>query len=71
MDRLAAQQRGQQRKTSIALDLELRRPIEFDAMFGAPLELARLLDVKTPVFDMLAGLLKVRARAVGSYSAGS
>jgi 2-dehydropantoate 2-reductase len=70
MDRLAAQQRGQQRKTSIALDLELRRPIEFDAMFGAPLELARLLNVPTPVFDMLAGLLKVRARAVGSYSAG-
>jgi 2-dehydropantoate 2-reductase len=70
MDRLAAQQRGQQRKTSIALDLELRRPIEFDAMFGAPLELARLLNVPTPVFDLLAGLLKVRARAAGSYSAG-
>jgi 2-dehydropantoate 2-reductase len=69
LDRLAAQQRGQQRKTSIALDLELHKPIEFDAMFGAPLELARLLNVPTPVFDLLAGLLKVRARAVGSYAA--
>jgi 2-dehydropantoate 2-reductase len=67
MDKLSGQVRGQQRKTSIALDLELRRPIEFDAQFGAPLELARLVDVKTPVFDLLAGLLKLRAIAVGSY----
>ena len=67
MDRLARQAGGQQRKTSIALDLELHRPIEFDAMFGAPLELARLLDVPVPTFDLLAGLLKLRASAVGSY----
>ena len=70
-DRLAGQVRGQQRKTSIALDLELHRPIEFDAMFGAPLELARLLNVPTPTFDLLAGLLKLRATAAGSYPAGS
>jgi 2-dehydropantoate 2-reductase len=69
MDRLAGQARGQQRKTSIAADLELRRPIEFDAMFGAPLELARLLNVPTPTFDLLAGLLKLRAIAAGSYPA--
>jgi len=71
MDRLAGQARGQQRKTSIALDLDLRRPIEFDAMFGAPLELARLLNVPTPTFDLLAGLLKLRAIAARSYSAES
>ena len=69
MERLSGQARGQQRKTSIAVDLELRRPIEFDAQFGAPLELARLLNVPTPVFDLLAGLLKLRAIAAGSYSA--
>jgi 2-dehydropantoate 2-reductase len=69
MERLAGQARGQQRKTSIALDLELRRPIEFDAMFGAPLELARSLNVPTPVFDLLAGLVKLRAIAAGSYPA--
>ncbi len=69
MDRLSGQVRGQQRKTSIALDLELHRPIEFDAMFGAPLELARWLNVPTPVFDLLAGMLKLRATAAGSYSA--
>jgi 2-dehydropantoate 2-reductase len=69
MDRLARQAGGQQRKTSIALDLELHRPIEFDAMFGAPLELARLVGVPTPIFDLLAGLLKLRAIAAGSYPA--
>jgi 2-dehydropantoate 2-reductase len=69
MDRLSGQVRGQQRKTSIALDLELHRPIEFDAMFGAPLELARGLNVPTPVFDLLAGLVKLRAIAAGSYPA--
>jgi 2-dehydropantoate 2-reductase len=68
MDRLAGQAR-QQRKTSIALDLELHRPIEFDAMFGAPLELARWLNLPTPTFDLLAGLLKLRAIAAGSYPA--
>jgi 2-dehydropantoate 2-reductase len=71
MDRLSRQAGGQQRKTSIALDLELHRPIEFDAMFGAPLELARLLNVPVPIFDLLAGLLKLRAIAAGSYPAGS
>jgi 2-dehydropantoate 2-reductase len=71
MDRLSGQARGQQRKTSIALDLELHRPIEFDAMFGAPLELARLMNVPVPVFDLLAGLLKLRAMAAGSYPAPS
>jgi 2-dehydropantoate 2-reductase len=69
MDRLSGQVRGQQRKTSIALDLELHRPIEFDAMFGAPLALARLLNVPVPIFDLLAGLLKLRAIAAGSYPA--
>jgi 2-dehydropantoate 2-reductase len=68
-EKLAGQARGQQRKTSIALDLERGRPIEFDAMFGAPLELARLLNVPTPIFDLLAGLLKLRAIAAGSYPA--
>ena len=69
MDRLSRQAGGQQRKTSIALDLELHRPIEFDAMFGAPLELARRLGVPTPTFDLLAGLVKLRAIAAGCYPA--
>jgi 2-dehydropantoate 2-reductase len=68
-EKLAGQAHGQQRKTSIALDLERGRPIEFDVMFGAPLELARLMNVPTPIFDLLAGLLKLRAIAAGSYPA--
>jgi len=38
-------------------------------MFGAPLELARWLNLPTPTFDLLAGLLKLRAIAAGSYPA--
>jgi 2-dehydropantoate 2-reductase len=68
IERLAGQA-NQQRKTSIALDLDLHRPIEFDAQFGAPLELARLLNVPVPTFELLAGLLKLRAIAAGSYAA--
>lgn len=69
LDRLAGQAGGQQRKTSILVDLERGKPIEFDAMFAAPLELARLANVPTPTFDLLAGLLKLRAIAAGSYPA--
>ena len=69
VEKLSGQARSQQRKTSIALDLELHRPIEFDAMFGAPLELARWLGVPTPTFDLLAGLVKLRAIAAGCYPA--
>lgn len=68
-EKLSGQTSGQQRKTSIALDLERGRPIEFDCMFGAPLELARRMNVPTPTFALLAGLLKLRAIAAGSYPA--
>src|SRR5579875_2345522 len=66
LERLAGQA-NQQRKTSIALDLDLHRPIEFDCQFAVPLELARLVNVPVPTFELLAGLLKLRAIAAGSY----
>jgi 2-dehydropantoate 2-reductase len=66
-DKLLTRVRNQVHKTSIAQDLENGRPMEFDSMFGAPLDMARLMSVPTPTFDLLAELVKVRARVAGSY----
>jgi 2-dehydropantoate 2-reductase len=66
-DKLLARVRHQSHKTSIAQDLGNGRPMEFDSMFGAPLDMARLMSVPTPTFDLLAELVKVRARVAGSY----
>jgi 2-dehydropantoate 2-reductase len=66
-DKLLARVRNQVHKTSIAQDLEAGRPMEFDAMFGAPLEMARLMKVETPTLDLLVALVKVRAVQSGSF----
>jgi 2-dehydropantoate 2-reductase len=55
-------------KPSIVQDLELGRPMEIDAMFTAPLQLARMTGVATPTLDLLVSLAKVRARAAGLYA---
>ncbi len=52
---------------SIVQDLELGRPMEVEAMFAAPLELARLAGVATPTLDLLVALAKLRARTAGLY----
>ena len=52
---------------SIVQDLQRGRPMEVEAMFAIPLELARMKQVQTPVLDLLVGLAKVRARAAGLY----
>lgn len=54
-------------KPSLLQDLELGRPMEIDALLVAPLELARLAGVATPLLDVLVSLAKVRARAAGLY----
>ena len=54
-------------KTSILQDLELGRPMEIEALYGVPLELARMHGVETPVLDMLAGMVRARARQAGLY----
>lgn len=53
--------------SSIVQDLILGRPMEIDAVFRTPLELARLGGVETPVLDLLIGLATMRARAAGLY----
>ena len=54
-------------KTSMLQDLELRRPLEIDALVGAVQELAVLAGVSTPNLDMTLALIKQRARLAGCY----
>ena len=54
-------------KPSILQDLEAGRPMEIDGMFDAPLALARMAGVETPVLDMLVALAKLRSESAGLY----
>ncbi len=53
--------------SSIVQDLQLGRPMEIDAIFRAPLEIARLAGVPTPTLDLLVALATARARKAGLY----
>jgi 2-dehydropantoate 2-reductase len=52
---------------SIAQDLLAGRPMEIDAMFRVPLDLAELAQVPTPNLDLVIDLATQRARAAGQY----
>ncbi|MDT0321911.1 ketopantoate reductase family protein [Streptomyces millisiae] len=52
---------------SIAQDLRAGRPMEIDAMFRVPLDLAERLGVPTPNLDLVIELATQRARAAGQY----
>ena len=54
-------------RPSILQDLQAGRPMEIDALYTVPLEMARMVGVPTPTLDLLVGLIKVRARAAGLY----
>ena len=54
-------------RPSILQDLEAGRPMEIDALYSVPLEMARMMDVATPTLDLLVSLIKMRARAAGLY----
>jgi 2-dehydropantoate 2-reductase len=54
-------------RPSILQDLEASRPMEIDALYSVPLELARLMDVPTPTLDLLVSLIRTKARAKGLY----
>jgi 2-dehydropantoate 2-reductase len=55
-------------KTSILQDLTLGRPMEIDALYTVPLQMAREAGVATPVLDLLVALTRARARAAGLYA---
>jgi 2-dehydropantoate 2-reductase len=58
-------------RPSILQDLTSGRPMEIEALYGLPLELARLAGVPTPMLDVLVALIKVKARARGLYRPAS
>jgi 2-dehydropantoate 2-reductase len=54
-------------KTSMLQDLERGRPMEIDALLGAVVEMARLVEVATPTCDHVLALVRQRARIAGCY----
>jgi 2-dehydropantoate 2-reductase len=54
-------------RPSILQDLEAGRPMEVDALYTVPLEMARLMGVATPMLDLLVSMITLRARAAGLY----
>ena len=57
-----------QHRPSILQDLQAGRPMEIDALYSVPLDLARVMGVPTPTLDLLVSLIKVKARARGLYT---
>jgi 2-dehydropantoate 2-reductase len=54
-------------RPSILQDLDAGRRMEVDALFTAPLEMAREAGVLVPTLEMMTALVKVRARTAGLY----
>jgi 2-dehydropantoate 2-reductase len=54
-------------KTSMLQDLERGRPMEIDALLGAVVEMARLVELPTPICDSVLALVRQRARIAGCY----
>ncbi|MBI1878853.1 MAG: 2-dehydropantoate 2-reductase [Chloroflexi bacterium] len=54
-------------KTSMLQDLERGRPMEIDALLTVVQELGRLVEVQTPIIDVVLALVKQRARVAGCY----
>jgi 2-dehydropantoate 2-reductase len=52
-------------RTSMLQDVEAGRPMELEALLGAPLEIARRAGVKTPALDRLYGVTKLMAQGLG------
>ena len=64
-DRMAVTAKLGAFKTSMLQDVEAGRPIELEALLGAPIEIARHKGIKTPALDRLYGVTKLMAEASG------
>jgi 2-dehydropantoate 2-reductase len=64
-DRMAVTARLGAFKTSMLQDVEAGRPIELEALLGAPREIARRVGVPTPALDRLYGVTKLMAESLG------
>jgi 2-dehydropantoate 2-reductase len=68
MDRVVATNTQLAHRPSILQDLEAKRPMEIDALYSVPLDVARLHNIATPTLDLLVGMIKAKARAAGLYN---
>jgi 2-dehydropantoate 2-reductase len=68
MDRVVATNAQLAHRPSILQDLEAGRPMEIDALYSVPLDMARMHGIATPTLDLLVAMIKARARAAGLYS---
>jgi 2-dehydropantoate 2-reductase len=66
-DRITGNAARLRHRPSILQDLLLGRPMEIDAIYSAPLAMARAAGVATPVLDLLVAMTIVRAREAGLY----
>jgi 2-dehydropantoate 2-reductase len=64
-DRMAVTARLGAFKTSMLQDVEAGRPIELEALLGAPREIARAHGIETPALDRLYGVTKLMADSLG------
>jgi 2-dehydropantoate 2-reductase len=64
-DRMAVTARLRSFKTSMLQDVEAGRPIELEALLGAPREIARRSGIATPALDRLYGVTKLMAESLG------
>lgn len=64
-DRMKVTERLGAFKTSMLQDVEAGRPIELEALVGAPREIARRVGVPTPALDRLYNVTKLTAESLG------
>ena len=64
-DRMAVTAKLGPFKTSMLQDVEAGRPIELEALLGAPREIARARGIRTPALDRLYGVTKLMAESLG------
>jgi 2-dehydropantoate 2-reductase len=64
-DRMAVTARLGAFKTSMLQDVEADRPIELEALLGAPREIARRKGIETPALDRLYSVTKLMAESLG------
>jgi 2-dehydropantoate 2-reductase len=66
-DRVVATNTQLAHRPSILQDLEAGRPMEIDALYTVPLEMARLMQVPTPTLDLVVAMIRLKAQAMGLY----
>ena len=65
--RIEGTKRVADHKTSILQDLQAGRYMEVDGIAGAVIEIARLMNIETPMIDLVYALIRQLARASGQY----